>query len=99
MNDGKVHAAIEQLEAWTADPAWEPDSELLSQWNADFQAALAQAEKAEGWPGWVARAHAIAEQIELRVTQLAKMQDELRVELDSHERGDRALKGYGASAR
>ena len=46
MSDARVLTAIEQMEAWLGDQNWEPDPQALGQWNADFQAALAQAEKA-----------------------------------------------------
>lgn len=99
MNDVRVRAAIEQMEAWLADPAWAPDSEALSQWNADFQAALAQAEKATGWPDLVGRAHAAGQLLEARIVGVALERDRVRAELVAQERGNRALKGYGASTR
>ena len=43
MSDDRVRAAIEQMEAWLADLTWQPDPEVLAQWNAELQAALAQA--------------------------------------------------------
>lgn len=99
MSDGQVRAAIEQMEAWIADPAWEPDPEALAQWNAEFQSAMAGAEKAEGWLGLVGRARAAGQQLEVRTMQLAQLRDGVRAELDAMECGNRALKGYGASAR
>lgn len=99
MSDGAVRGAIEQMEAWVADPAWEPDPEVLARWNEGFQAALAGAEKGEGWPDLVARAHAVGALVEARVRHLSHLRDEVRAELDSQERGHRALKGYGISAR
>ena len=98
MNDQKVRAAIEQMEGWMADPTWEPDPELLAQWNAGFQAALAQAKKTEGWLDLVARAHTVGARVEARVSQLAQVRDGVKAELDAQDRGNRALRGYGASA-
>ena len=99
MSDARVLAAIEQMEAWLGDPNWEPDPEALSQWNADFQAALAQAEKASGWPDLVSRAHATGQLLEARIAVVAEERDQVRAELAAQERGNRALRGYGASTR
>ncbi len=99
MSDSRVRAALEQMEAWLVDPAWDPDPEALAQWNVGFQVALAQAEKAPGWPDLMDRAHAAGQYLEARSAMLAQEQDKVRAELEIHERGTRALKGYGASAR
>ena len=99
MSDSKVRAALEQMEAWLVDPAWEPDAEALAQWNVEFQVALAQADKAPGWPALMDRAHAAGQHLEVRSAILAQEQDKVRAELEVQERGNRALKGYGASAR
>jgi hypothetical protein len=58
MSDARVRAAIEQMEAWLDDPVWEPDAEVLAAWDAEFNAALVAAERAEGWTGLTDRAHA-----------------------------------------
>ncbi len=99
MSQGVLLASIEQMEAWVADPAWEPASEALARWHADFQAALAQAEKGPDWPELLARAHAAGRQLEIRTMKFAKLRDEMKAELNAYERGDRALRGYRASAR
>jgi len=99
MSDGEVRAVIEQMEAWIGDPSWEPDPESLAQWNAGFQAAVAQAEKGAGWPDLVARAHAVSQHLEARMIRLVQLRDEMRAELGAQERGNRALRGYGASTR
>lgn len=99
MSDERVRAAIEQMEAWLADANWEPDSDVLAQWDAEFKSALAQAEKAAGWSGLMDRAHAAGHQLEARRMVLADALDQMRKELETHERGNRALKGYGASTR
>ena len=99
MSDGKVRAAIEQMDTWLADPSWEPDPEALAQWNAGFQEAVDQAEKTKGWSDLVARAHRLGQDLEVRIARSAQLRDEARAELDAQERGSRALRGYGASAR
>lgn len=99
MSQGEVRAAIEQMEAWVGDASWEPDPEALAQWNDAFQAAVAEARKEDGWLDLVARAHAVGQQVEARLPQLARLRDAVRAELDTQERGNRALRGYGASAR
>lgn len=99
MSDATVRAAIEQMEAWLADPGWEPEAEALAEWDAGFRAAMAAAEKGEGWPGLVGRAHTAGQRLEARTEVMAQEQDRIRAELDAQGRGNRALKGYGASTR
>ena len=99
MSDEEVRAAIDQMEAWIADPTWEPDPEALIQWNAGFHVAVAHAEKADGWPDLVTRAHNLGPQIEARTMHLILLRDGVRAELDALESGNRALKGYGANSR
>lgn len=99
MSDGAVRRAVEQMEAWLEDPAWEPDAQVLAGWEAGFRAALAQAEKAPGWEDLVARSHAAGQRLETRAAALAEDCKGLKAELEAQGRGSRALKGYGASAR
>ena len=97
MNDVRVSAAIEQMEAWLGDSGWEPDASVLAQWNAEFQNALALAEKAPGWAGLIQRAHAAGQLLESRIVAVAEARDQVKTELEALGRGDRALKGYGLS--
>jgi hypothetical protein len=99
MSDAQVRAAIEQMEAWLGDSNWEPEAEVLAQWNAEFQQALAQAEKAIGWPDLLARAHAAGQLLEARAAVVAEARDRVRAEIEAQALGNRALKGYGASTR
>ena len=99
MSEGNLRVAIEQMEAWMADPSWEPDPEALAEWHTRFQAAVAPARTSEGWTDLVARAHALGPILEVRTMQLTRLRDEIRAELDAQERGNRALRGYGASSR
>jgi hypothetical protein len=99
MSEGRARAAIEQMEAWLADPGWKPDPEALARWTAEFQGALAQKEKGTDWPELVARAHAAGLLLEARMAVVVAAQDQVRVELETQERGNRALKGYGAGRR
>jgi hypothetical protein len=94
-----LRASIAQMEAWVADPSWEPDPEALARWDAEFQTSLAQTEKGEDWPDLMARAHAVGHRLQARTVRFAQVRDELRAELDAQERGNRALKGYRASVR
>jgi hypothetical protein len=99
MRDGELRASIDRMEAWVADPTWEPDPEALVRWNAEFQTALAQAEKGPGWQDLMARAHAAGRQLEMRTVKFAQARDQVKAELDAFERGNRALKGYRAGVR
>lgn len=99
MSDARVRAAIEQMEAWLADLTWEPDPEALEQWNTEFNAALAQAQRVGEWPDLVARGHAASQMLEARIVRLREAQDLVKSELAAQERGSRALKGYGVNVR
>lgn len=94
MNEWRVRAAIEQMEAWLADPNWQPEHEALADWNAEFQEALGQADKGPGWAGLIGRAHAAGRLLEARSMMMAEAQEQVRGELEARERGTRALKGY-----
>jgi hypothetical protein len=96
MSDVRVRAAIKQMEAWLADLTWEPDPEALALWNADFLEALAQAEKAPGWPDLIARAHTAGQLLEARAAVAVEELNRVKDELAAQERGTRALKGYAA---
>lgn len=99
MTDGRVRTAIEQMETWLADPAWEPDSESLAQWNAEFTQSLAEADKGSGWPELLGRAHAAGQILEGRIAAVVEEQDRVKADLEAQDRGNRALRGYGANTR
>jgi hypothetical protein len=99
MSDGLVRAAVEQMEAWLEDQTWEPDPGTLNQWNAAFQAALARADKGQEWADLIRRAHEAGRLLEARAAVLAEGKDRVRAEIEVQARGNRALKGYGASTR
>ena len=99
MSDGAVRRAVEQMEGWLDDPAWAPDAQVLAVWDAEFRAALAQAEKAPGWEALVARAHGAGRRLEGRAAALAEDCKRVKAELEAQGRGARALRGYGASLR
>ncbi len=99
MSDARVRVAIEQMEAWLADPGWDPEPEALAQWDAEFKAALAAASRGEGWPVLTERAHAAGKLLEARLAVAVEALNQVRMELETQGRGNRALKGYGAGAR
>jgi len=99
MSDAQVRAAIEQMEAWLADPNWEPDPDALERWRMEFQTALAQAEHAPGWGELVARGHSAGQLLDARSRAVSEARDQVRAELAAQDRGTRALKGYGANSR
>lgn len=99
MSDAKVRAAIEQMEVWLGEPSWDPTPEELALWHASFKTAMAEAEKGAGWPELIARAHAAGKLLEARSDAVAAERDRIRKELESQDRGSRALKGYGAGLR
>ncbi len=98
-SDGAVLSIIDQMERWIEDPTWVPDSEVLAQWNVAFQGAMGQADRGSGWEALVQRAHAVGARLEARMVPFIQLRDDLKAELDAQERGNRALKGYGAGLR
>lgn len=99
MSDARVRAALEQMEAWLRDPASMPGPEGLADWNRELSEALAEAERGADWNDLVRRAQALAPTLEGRVSALAAERDEVRREMSVQARGERALKGYGATTR
>lgn len=99
MSDHEVRAALDRMEGWIGQPAWEPDPAALEAWNTEYQAALATAERGPSWPALVERAHGLGRKLEVRLDQATQMRDAIRAELGIQERGNRALAGYGASTR
>lgn len=99
MSDARVLAAIEQMESWMGDPEQTLDPDRLAEWNREFTAAVAAAERGPQWPGLLARAHALAGSLGGRAASLSVERDELRKALDAQALGGRALKGYGAATR
>lgn len=96
MKDGQVLSIIDQMESWIEDPAWIPDPDALAQWNTAFQEAMAQADRGPGWEELRQRAHAVGARLEARMVPFVQQRDALKAELDAQERGNRALRGYGA---
>ena len=99
MSDGAVRTALEQMEAWLADPAWDHDPDGLAEWNTGFLAALATADRGPGWEGLVARCHVLGHELELRTVPMEFERDRLKAELELQGRGNRALRGYGTGSR
>lgn len=99
MSDARVRAAVAQVEAWLADPAWEPDPDQLTRWNEEFQSAQAAAERGPGWTELAARAHELGARMEARLAGLVAVRDAMKGELGVQARGERALRGYRVSIR
>lgn len=99
MTNGQVIALLDQMEAWLEDPTWEPETEPLAEWTDRFNAALAAADRGQGWEAVRERCHSIRRRLEQRLKTVMEARDLLRTELESQDRGARALKGYGAATR
>lgn len=74
-----------------------PEPEAILAWRERFDAALLTAERGPGWAGIVARAHALAQKLDLTAKDLSEQRDQLRKELNLQAQGARALKGYKPS--
>lgn len=97
MSSAGLRAALEAMEAWVADPAWDPDPEALAVWQADFTCALAEAERGADWPGLQARAHAAGHDLERHIDRMIRLREGMRAELGLQDQGSRALRAYGSA--
>lgn len=98
MSDEALRQVLERMEAWLADDGWEPDPELLPEWESEFRRCLEGTEKGADWPELRRRAHEAGKLLSTRADRLAMAQAEVRAELEAQERGNRALRGYRTSA-
>lgn len=94
MTDRRVRAALDEMEGWLEDPAWEADPEQVAAWNQAYAEALESAERDEGWELLAQRAHALGARLEARVAALSRERDALKLELDGQSLGSRALRAY-----
>jgi len=92
VSDLEVVAALDAMERLLHEGITEP--EAILDWRKRFETALAAAEHGPGWPGIVARAHALSERLESAARSLSEQRDQLRKEMDLHAQGARALRGY-----
>ena len=99
MTRAGLVVALEQMEGWLDDPAWVPDEAALVQWERGFQEALVEAQQEPGWEPLRARAHRAGARLEERILPMARLRDQMKVELEAQDRGVRALRGYGAHTR
>jgi flagellar hook-associated protein FlgK len=99
MTGGDFRAALEQMEAWIADPNWDPDPQALAQWNAGLAEAMEQAKGTAEWSALVARAQLLGRQLEDHAARLEQLKEKVKAELEAIECGGRALRGYGARTR
>lgn len=99
MSDAMVGKALDQMEAWLSEPDRVFEAGELSTWNQTYFAAVASAERGPAWVEIVMRAHRIGKALNERMSTLIAERDELKEELESFARGNRALKGYGANTR
>ena len=92
MSDSDVISALDAMERLLQSAPVEP--ETLAAWQQRFEAALATAERGDGWPDIVARAHGLSGQLDSAANILSRQRDGLRKELGLQAQGVRALKGY-----
>ena len=95
MSDQDVVSALDALELLLEGGSL--DGEAIALWREGFDTAVAGAERGSGWPGTVARAHALSGRLDAVAKIYSAQKDELRKELDLHAQGARALKGYKPS--
>lgn len=70
------------------------DAEAIAAWRQRYAAALATAEKGEGWSETTARARGLAEQLHAAVKVLSLRKAALQKAQGLQAQGARALKGY-----
>lgn len=94
-----VSKSLDQMETWLSEPDRMFEAAELSAWNQAYFAAVDSAERGPAWAEIVQRAHQIGKALNERMSTLIAERDELKKELESFARGNRALKGYGANTR
>jgi hypothetical protein len=99
MSDAGVQACLVQMESWLQGSGAAPAAEELVAWNRRFGLEVATAERGPAWQHILQRAHALGTAVEGLSTALIAHRDSLKAELAAQAQGNRALKGYGASAR
>ena len=96
MSDERVSAVLDDLERLLAAMTDDPEPALISTWHAAFKEAIAGAERGSQWPGIVARAHDLAQRLDLKAKHLTAIRGVIRHELLKRAQGTRALSGYAA---
>jgi hypothetical protein len=99
MSDTDLLKVLERMESWLQGVDRLPGPDALVEWNREFQAALASAERGPGWSILVERAHALGVCVNVRAATLGVQRDQIHRNLKMQECGGRALKGYKASVR
>ena len=99
MSDGRVTAALDDLERLLASLVDDPDPTRVAQWHASFKEALAGAEKGPQWPAILARAQELGLRLQTQVNHLNAIRGAVREELLARSRGSRALSGYKPATR
>jgi hypothetical protein len=82
------------MEAWLAEPAWEPQADALRDWNAAFTRAKRHAARTGGWPAHADRARALGQRLQGLMEGVQARREALRHQLDAGVRGRRALVAY-----
>lgn len=94
MSTFAVQQALDQMEAWLADPEWDPDPDALAVWDEGFKSAMKETEGAPDRVPLIERSHRLGKALEARTSRFVEIRDALRVELDAQNLGNRALRGY-----
>ncbi len=92
MSDREVVFALDALEQLLQGDFLEPDA--IAAWRGGFDQAVLSATRGPEWAAIVARAHALAKNLDARTEALVAQRELLRRELDLQGQGARALKGY-----
>jgi flagellar hook-associated protein FlgK len=94
MSDEAVAKTLDNLERLLETLLDRPDPQAVADWHASFREAVAGAERGPRWEELRTRAKELGRRLDERTRQLVALRGAIRQELQAHERGRRALKGY-----
>ncbi len=97
MSDHDLSRILDEMEQVLAQDPFPMDAAAIEAWRIRFAEAVASADRGPGWALLVDRAHGIGKRVQTILEDLTLQRDQLRLELDQHAQGSRALRAYRPS--
>ena len=94
MSDQDVLTVLDRLERLLKAPLEHPNGPAIAQWHAEFNRAVAAAERGPRWPEVKLRARVLGIMLSRRMALLQASQKILRQKLTRNAAGRRALGAY-----
>lgn len=94
MSDAEVLRVIEEMETQIHAESFSMDPGAIQDWQRRFQVAVASAERGPEWPGIVQKAQLIQGALERTLAQVIAKRDDIKREMETQAKGNRALNAY-----